>query len=121
MVGNTRIRRYEDQEREKRTDFDGRTTYSDWKTSCTREERQSSSVRTETKTECAKTTYEPISREKPCGLRRWGLVGPHDHHKKIKIGEKPVHHMEELQREVRTDFDGHVTYGDWRVIRQWTN
>jgi hypothetical protein len=122
FVGNTRIRTYEDQEREKRTGFDGRTiTYSDWKAIRTRDERQSSSVRSEKKTQCASETRTPIIHYEACGGRRWGFAGPRDGRRAVQTGEKVTRQMQELEREVRTDFDGYVSYGDWRVVRQWTS
>jgi hypothetical protein len=119
--GNTRIQRYEDQEREKRTGYDGRTiTYSEWKATRSWENRQTQSSRTETKTECASVTRTPIFRTEKCGGRRYGICGPRGT-RQVQCGENVTRTMQELARDVRTDYDGHISYGDWRVVREWTS
>jgi hypothetical protein len=121
ITGETRIQTYEDQEREKRTGFDGRTiTYSEWKAIRTREKQDKSSVRTETKTECANETRDPIIRRISCGGRRYLFAGPRGH-ADVHVGETVTRQMQELQRKVHTDFDGHISYDDWQVVRNWTD
>jgi predicted GTPase len=117
--GNTRIQQYEDQEREKRTGYDGRTiTYSDWTAIRTWENRQSRSSRTETRTKCVNETRTPIFRTERYGGRRYGFCGPRST-RQVQCGENVRRTMQEQEREVNTDYDGSVSYGDWQVVREW--
>jgi hypothetical protein len=118
--GDTRIQTYENREREKRTGYDGHTiTYSDWKVTRTWQNRQTRSSRTETRTVCVRENREPIFETEKYGGRRYGLCGPRKT-RQVQCGEKVTRYMQEEAREVYTDFDGRISYSDWRVIRQWT-
>jgi hypothetical protein len=121
IQGNTRIQTYEDQERDKRTGYDGHTiTFSEWKAIRTWQNRQSRSSRTETETNCVSEHREPIFRTEKYGSRRYGFCGPRST-RQVKCGETVTRNMEERSRNIYRDFDGNISYGDWKVIRQWTN
>jgi hypothetical protein len=118
--GDTRIQTYEDQEREKRTAYDGVTiTYSDWKATRTWEDRKTRTRRTETKNECSNETRTPVFKTEHDDNRRYVVFGPRSSYQ-VKCGETVTRHMRQMSREVVTDFDGQVSHGDWRIIRTWT-
>jgi hypothetical protein len=120
--GNTRIRMYEDQQRERRIAYDGRTiTYGEWTPTRKWDVRHSSSVRTETQTKCIGETTTPVFRWEECGRRRhFGLAGPRDDRRQVWDYNIVTHTYAEEVREVKTDFDGNVSQGDWRQVRCWT-
>jgi hypothetical protein len=120
--GRTRTQMYEDQERERRIGYDGRTiTYSNWRATQRWDVVKSSSVQTETRTTCISENRRPVFRLEPCGHRRWfGIVGPRDGRRQVRDHDEVTHTYQTKEREIETDFDGEVTYGEWRVVRTWT-
>jgi hypothetical protein len=120
--GDTRIQVYEDQQREERIAYDGRTiTYGDWTATRRWDIKKSSSVETETQTRTIRENRKQVFRTEPCGRRRWfDIVGPRDGERQVWDHDDVTHTYETLQRQKNTDFDGKVTYGDWRVVRTWT-
>jgi hypothetical protein len=120
--GNTRIRVYEDQQRERRIAYDGRTvTYGNWTATRQWDVRHSSSVRTERETRKIGETTTPVFRWEECGRRRhFGMAGPRDGRRQVLDHNEVTETYEERTREIRTDFDGQVTYSDWRKVRDWT-
>jgi hypothetical protein len=55
-----------------------------------------------------------------CGPRPYhGIAGPRPE-TQVQVGETATRHMQESQRTVVTDFDGHASYGNWNMIRAWT-
>jgi hypothetical protein len=121
IEGNTRIQTYEDQERERRTGYDGHTiTYSDWTAIRTWEKRQTQSSRTETQIVCVNENRQTIFQTEKCGGRRYVLFGPCDT-QQVQCGETVTKQMQEKSRQIITDFDGNISYGNWKVIREWTS
>jgi hypothetical protein len=117
--GNTRIQRYEDHESEKRTGYDVQTiTYSDWTAINSREIRHYRSSRIETKTVSVKTTTIPIYYMEHYCQPRYVICAPR-RTRQVQCGVRVMKTMQELVREGHTDYDGTVSYGDWRVIREW--
>jgi predicted GTPase len=118
--GDTLIETYEDQEREKRTAYDGRTvTYTEWKTIRRWEDRKTRSTQFETQVKCVKETRIARFRAKK-GHRRYGFCGPRSV-TMVPDGETVRKEMQELAREVSTDFNGATSYGEWRIIREWVD
>jgi hypothetical protein len=120
IVGDTRIQSYEDEERDKMIGYDGVTiTYSEWKGIRKWENRQTRSTRTETTTKCVNESQRTIYRTEHCGGRRFGICGPRGT-REVPCGVIVTRQMQDLSRQVSTDFDGHVSYGEWRIVRNWT-
>jgi predicted GTPase len=151
-VGQERIQTYEDQAREKRTAYDGKTvTYSDWTATRSWEVRARSSVvrdeRTEVVSEKSEDIIGPIGGG---GGGGGGLVGtgagaaagaavggpigavvgavfggmfgggkPQVTGVQV-VGRRITKTWRHSERLVKTDFDGHISYGDWRTIREWS-
>jgi hypothetical protein len=149
-----RIETYEDQEREKRTAYDGQTiTYSDWRGTRRWEVRARSSMRREEETECVNERYEdilgPIEGGGDGGIGTTvikvgvaagaviggpvgaviggaaavvgGLLSARPTVTGVQVvGHKITKTWHEKERWVKTDFDGQVSHGEWRVIREWT-
>jgi hypothetical protein len=115
--GDTRIQKFEDQERQKRTGYDGITiTFSEWKATRSWEDRKTRTRRTEKKVECATETHTAQFRTEEFGGRRYIIVGP----RSIPRVQCPDDRMMlEMIREVIPGFDGEARYGDWRVVRTW--
>jgi hypothetical protein len=119
--GDTRILTYEDQEREKRTGYDGSTvTYSEWKRIRTWNQRQTRSSRTEKETICVSENRQPIFQSEKYGGRHYVVCGPRKSHQ-VQCGETVTRKMQERERKIFTDFNGTISYGDWQVIREWTS
>jgi hypothetical protein len=120
--GNTRIHVYEDQQRERRIGYDGQTmTYGDWTATRRWDITSSSSVRTETNTQTIRENRTPVFRWEKYGPPRYlGLFGPRRGERQVWDHDDVTHTYETRTREIKTDFDGNVTYGNWQVIRTWT-
>jgi hypothetical protein len=120
--GSTRVQVYEDQQRERRIGYDGRTiTYGDWTATRRWDVVSSSSVQNETRTKCVRENRTPVFRTERCGPRRvLGLFGRRIGRKQVWDHDDVTHTYETEEREIKTDFDGEITYGDWRVVRTWT-
>jgi hypothetical protein len=112
---------YEDQRREKKTAYDGKTvTYSEWvptrrwdevQYEMTEMEKQYGVKVSELKTE--------IFRTEKHGGRKYVLFGPRNSHQvhdhwDVNTG------LIDRQRQKVTNFDGTVNYGDWEVINAYT-
>jgi hypothetical protein len=118
--GNTRIQVYEDQQRERRVAYDGRTiTYGNWTPTRRWDVKSASSVQTETATNKISESITPVFRRMKYGSHRFGLFGPR---KCLQVVDHNIvtTTWQTQQREIRTDFDGNVSYGSWQVIRTWT-
>jgi hypothetical protein len=73
--GNTRIQVYEDQQRERRVAYDGRTiTYGNWTPTRRWDVQSSSSVQTETVTKKISESTTPVFRREKYGPRQYGLL-----------------------------------------------
>jgi hypothetical protein len=117
--GNTRIQVYEDQQRERRTAYDGRTiTYGNWTATRRWDVRSSSSNRMETNTQKISESRTPVFRMERRGGWRWfGVAGPRDGRRQVWDHDDVTRTYQTRRREIKTDFDGLVTYGNWQVVR----
>jgi hypothetical protein len=119
--GNTRIQVYEDQQRERRIAYDGQTiTYGDWTSTRQWEVQSSSSVQTERTTTVIDRKSTPVCHIEECGPRRFGFCGPRDGRRQVVDYYVETCTWQTNEREIKTDFDGQVTYGNWRVVNTWT-
>jgi hypothetical protein len=119
VEGDTRIRVFADEAREKRTAYDGHTiTYTDWQPTRTWENRQTRSVRTEHKSECEREERKQLWRTKK-GDKIYWLFGPRSERQEPD-GIRVKRYMVEMDRTIETDFDGNVSYGEWRGTAWWT-
>jgi hypothetical protein len=119
--GNTRIRIYEDQQRERRIAYDGHTiTWGNWTPIRQWDVRHSSSTRTESQTVMIGESSRSVFRTEECGGRRWGIAGPRDGRRQVWDHNEVTRTYQEQRRQIDTDFDGNVSCGNWQAIRTWT-
>jgi hypothetical protein len=112
---------YQDQEREKRTGYEDQSiTYSEWKPVKSWTEVQTKTSRTETSTQCV--AEERIANSHvEVGPRPYlgGVLGNRPLYEVVD-GEKVIRTMAVMERTVCTDFDGNMSYGDWKTVRTYT-
>jgi hypothetical protein len=119
IKGDTRIRTYGNQEREKRTSCDGETVrYGEWNTVSTRLVTDKRESRTDSKTKKIGETFRDVFREQKHGHRRYMIAGPRPIHL-VHDGVDVTPRYRLSERTVTTDFDGHVHYGDWKTIKEY--
>jgi hypothetical protein len=117
--GRRKILTFEDQKREKRIDYDGMVTYSDWVG--TRKWKVNEYEKRETEEELRvlvkENTTEAFTNKK-YGKRRYGIAGPrrscqvHDYWNVTKT-------YQDRKRTKITNFDNSVNYGDWEILRTY--
>jgi predicted GTPase len=125
-------------------------TYSEWTGTRRWEVRARSSVRREQETECVSERYEDIigpigggggggsgmggvgagaaagaAVGGPVGALVGGFVGGLFGRRRRLTGVQVVGHkitktFRQKERLVKTDFDGKISHGDWRILREWT-
>jgi GTPase SAR1 family protein len=118
--GTRRIFTYQDQTREKRTGYDGKTiTYSDWTKARQWDEQK---VRMQEKVVEQKVVNESrtqLWKTEKCGGRRYGICGPRST-RQVPAGERVTKTWQETETIKTIGFDGEVNMGVPRVIRTWT-
>jgi hypothetical protein len=117
--GAVRTLTYQDQERERRTAYDGHTiTYSEWQKTREWKERQTLTRETETVTEeigCEKT---PRIEQKKGSRIFFGWFGPRERWQE-EVGQDFHRRFRTKERVKTTGFDGQISYGSWKSIREW--
>jgi len=112
-----RIEYFADQSRNKLVDFDGNISYSDWKNDRQWEIVKSKTIRTETREDCDNKEVIPIYQTETKEENFSGVCKTSEY--KIMIGNKTVKHYTRKRRVITTDFDGNVSYGEWRIIAEY--
>jgi GTPase SAR1 family protein len=118
--GDTRTLTYENQEREKRTTYDGYVdTFTEWKGAASWTQVQKKGTKTETKTECL-CEQRKANRHIQLGPRPYlfGLIGECPV-LEVDDGDTVVRKMAVMERTASTDFDGNVSYSDWAIVRTY--
>lgn len=117
-VNKKKVFYYQDQKRSKITDWHGNIRYTTPEVMREWTEEKKTKVEEETKVERNKTREEKM-KWVSCGGRRYIIAGPKP--------KAPVHdyyldttNYTEYKRQVITDPEGNVTFGDWIKTREWS-
>jgi hypothetical protein len=108
---------FADQSRNKLVDFDGNISYSDWKNDRQWEIVKCKTIRIETREDCDNKEVIPIYQTETKEVNFSGVCKKNEY--KIMIGNKTVKHYTRKSRVITTDFDGNVSYGEWRIIAEY--
>ena len=112
----TRTRTYANQTRNKQIAYNGEVSYSDWVNTKTWTKVDRKTIREETQNRVKVNEVRNQVYEKH-GSRRYLVAGP----KKQKyVGTDVTTTYEDRKRNVITDYDGNVSYGEWVTIRTYT-
>ena len=115
----TRTRKYADQTRNKQVSYNDVTSYSNWQNTRTWIKVDKKTITKEIKTRIkVKETREDKFIEKR-GHRKYGLFGPRKKHYVYDYTEVTTTY-EDRMRDVITDYDKRVHYGEWVVIKTYT-
>ena len=110
---------FANQSRNKLVDFDGNISYSDWKNDKEWEIVKMKKVETEIKNgDLVNSTTEPIYQMRNICERFLGVCIRNDYVKEC-VGHKTVNTYVDKTREKITDFDGNISYGDWKIIKTY--
>jgi hypothetical protein len=116
--GVIHISRFQDRERDRRTDYDGiSVSFSEWREIRTWEERRTFTVQVETVTELITPQRTMIVGGSGEG-QRFGVRGPYRDGQAGMSTEGPARYRTK-QRTKTTAPDGKVIYGDWATIHEW--
>ena len=103
----------------KLVDFDGNKSYTDWKNDKEWEVVKNKIIEIENHTEKVKTESKPIIRTRNITKRVFGVCVSNEYVQEC-VGYNTVITYEDRTREKITDFDGNVSYSDWKVIKTYT-
>jgi len=110
---------FANQSRNKLVDFDGNISYSDWKNDKEWEIVKKKIIENEIKKEVlVKTVTNPIYETRNIVKRRFGICIRNDY-VQVCVGSKTINTYEDRTREKITDFDGNISYGEWKVIKTY--
>lgn len=110
---------FANQSRNKLVDFDGNITYSDWKNDKEWEIVKMKKVEIEIKNgELVKSITNPIYEKRNICERFLGICIRNDY-VDVCVGHKTVNTYVDKTREKITDFDGNISYGDWKIIKTY--
>lgn len=110
---------FANQSRNKLVDFDGNIAYSDWKNDKEWEIVKRKIIETENKIgELLNRVTTPIYETKNICERFFGICIINDYVQEYK-GSKTIETYADKTREKITDFDGNISYGEWKTIRTY--
>ena len=110
---------FANQSRNKLVDFDGNISYSDWKNDKEWEIVKKKIIENEIKKEVlVKTVTNPIYETRNIVERFLGICYRNDY-VQVCVGSKTINTYEDKTREKITDFDGNISYGEWKVIKTY--
>jgi GTPase SAR1 family protein len=120
IEGDRRIQTYHDREREKRILFDSNLeSYSEWKVVKSWDEIKTSKTTKESKDVCElKEVRHKYHIEVGPRPLLGGLLG-NPEITEVEDGDDVVETRAVMEREIFTDFDGKVSYGDWKTLRTY--
>jgi hypothetical protein len=119
--GTRRIFTYQDQEREKRTGYDGTTiTYSDWISVKEWEEEKVRTEETIVDRNAVSESRTTMWKSEKYGPRRYILFGPRCT-RQVPIGEAVTKAWQETETIKTTGFDGEVSMGVPKVTKSWSD
>ncbi len=109
---------FANQSRNKLIDFDGNTSYSDWKNDKEWEIVKNKTIEVEYITECTHTETIPIYEKRNHKTRFLGICIDNEWYD-VKVDEKTVKTFQDKKRDKITDFDGNISFGEYTVIKTY--
>ena len=119
-ASQVRINNYEDRVYYKQTDWKNNVTYSAKEVKRAYNETKRSTVNVEKKVFVDGTHDTPIFRTEKYGGRRYGIAGPRRTRQVFDHTDRKTSYSER-ERDIITNPDGVVSYGEWRTIRSWND
>jgi len=119
--GMKRIRIYADQVRYELIAYDKSESYTDWENTTIREIVDQKIIKEEFQMRVeVSSRVEPMFRYESCGRREiLGILGPREDICQVFDHNAKIIYYEDRKREVITDFDRNVHYGEWVVINNY--
>ena len=117
--GMKRTEFFANQSRNKLIDYDGNISYTNWKNEKQWEIVKNKKIEYETENALVQIRKEPIIERRVKKKRILGITIKKIHYDEV-VGERTIKTYEFRKREKITDFDGNISYGDWKVIRTYT-
>ena len=117
--GIKRTEFFANQSRNKLIDYDGNISYTNWKNEKQWEIVKNKKIEYETENALVQIRKEPIIERRVKKKRILGITIKKIHYDEV-VGERTIKTYEFRKREKITDFDGNISYGDWKVIRTYT-
>ena len=113
--GMVRTRIYANQTRNKQISYDGTVSYSDWVNASTRKDVKEKTIKKVPRKVQIKQRNEQKWKTVRCGGLR-GLAGGR---KTVLDCVLLITTYQDQIREITTDFDGNVSYGEWKTIKEY--
>ena len=117
--GMKRTEYFANQSRNKLIDYDGNISYTNWKNEKQWEIVKNKKIEYETENALVQIRKEPIIERRVKKKGFLGITIKKIHYDEV-VGERTIKTYEFRKREKITDFDGNISYGDWKVIRTYT-